>query len=164
MDKWLIRKKDSNNNPAASNGSRPVSSTSKGTPTESLPVTSATNVPVDVPVASDINALQESSVEAVSSTSTDSVPSKKLKLDKVHKFQSEWIKKWPWLNYQEDKGMTCTLCLKQKKGNSLTTGSHNYHTSTLDRHVVSADHRQAVNECSMTKEFTLVNNFITYFW
>ena len=44
-----------------------------------------------------------------------------------HKFQNEWLKKWPWLSKTET-GMQCTLCLKHNKKNAFTTphGSSNY--------------------------------------
>ena len=34
-----------------------------------------------------------------------------------HKFQNEWLKKWPWLSKTET-GMQCTLCLKHNKKNA----------------------------------------------
>ena len=49
--------------------------------------------------------------------------------------------------------MFCSLCTKQKKDNALTRGSDNFRTSTLQRHLDSADHRDAVQELAFLKDF-----------
>ena len=71
-----------------------------------------------------------------------------------HKFQNEWLKKWPWLSKTET-GMQCTLCLKHNKKNAFTTPhvSRNYRTNTLERHVEVSDHRHTVQAEAMNKQF-----------
>ena len=34
-----------------------------------------------------------------------------------HRFQEDWLKKWPWLTKLETGGMRCGVCLKHKKQN-----------------------------------------------
>ena len=70
-----------------------------------------------------------------------------------HVFQDSWTEKWPWLFRQWDK-MMCRLCVKHKKTNVLTTGSTNYRTSTLERHVDCRDHREALRAEALSKEFS----------
>ena len=104
----------------------------------------------------------------------ESVKAKKIKIDtacgarggddtkgkKKYKFQKDWVKNWPWVNNDAEKGMVCELCMQHTKQNSLTTGCLNFHTSTLERHATSTDHQLAVKEESMSLQFNSVNNFI----
>ena len=108
MDKGLIRNTDRNNNPASNGPGTPASSTS----TSHSSVEHSTDTS-SLPVASD-STVKGAHSNNSTGTESDSVPLKRLKVDKVHKFQTDWTKKWPWLNYHEDNGMTCTLCIKQK--------------------------------------------------
>ena len=55
-------------------------------------------------------------------------------------FQKEWLTKYAWLKY-EDGEMYCSVCKAFKKKNTLTSGSTNFRTSTLVRHIESRDHR-----------------------
>ena len=58
-------------------------------------------------------------------------------------FQKEWLTKYAWLKY-EDGEMYCSVCKAFKKKNMLTSGSTNFRTSTLVRHIESRDHRESV--------------------
>ena len=73
----------------------------------------------------------------------------------VNTFQSSWLAKWPWLR-KDEKGMTCALCLKHKKVNTMTSGSDNYRTSTIDRHLKSNDHTAAMIQDALSKDFVKV--------
>ena len=48
-----------------------------------------------------------------------------------------------WAIY-EDGEMYCSVCKAFKKKNTLTSGSTNFRTSTLVRHIESRDHRESV--------------------
>ena len=50
--------------------------------------------------------------------------------------------------------MTFELCIKTGKINSLTTGSMNFRTSTMDRHAKSSDHQNALKDSLLNKDFT----------
>ena len=58
-------------------------------------------------------------------------------------FQKEWLTKYAWLKY-EDGEMYCSVCKAFKKKNTVTSGSTNFRTSTLVRHIESRDHRESV--------------------
>ena len=58
-------------------------------------------------------------------------------------FQTEWLTKYAWFKY-EDGEMYCSVCKAFKKKNTLTSGSTNFCTSTLVRHIESRDHRESV--------------------
>ena len=79
---------------------------------------------------------------------------------KKYKFHKDWVKKWPWVNNDAEKGMICELCMQHNKQDSLTTGSLNFRTSTLERHATSTDNQLAVKEESMSLQFNSVNNLI----
>ena len=85
--------------------------------------------------------------ESPAASSTKSNP-------KGYRFQMDWLKKWPWLKKIET-GMQCKLCMKHKKQNALTTssGSTNYRTTTLERHMESADHFRSVQAETLQKDF-----------
>ena len=40
--------------------------------------------------------------------------------------------------------MTCSLCIKHKKKNAMTSGTNNFRTSTLTRHADHTDHKAAL--------------------
>ena len=40
-----------------------------------------------------------------------------------HRFQTDWLSKFPWLSKSEDSGMKCKLCIKHKKQNAFTCSS-----------------------------------------
>ena len=78
--------------------------------------------------------------------------SKKPKFD--HQFQEKWRAKWAWLVKNDDGiGMTCEICSKCDKSNSFTTGCKNYRTSTIERHVITHDHQEAVKAQTMQRGF-----------
>ena len=59
-----------------------------------------------------------------------------------------------WLTYDDEKQhVFCSLCTKQKKDNALAQGTDNFRTSTLQQHLDSADHRNAVQELAFLKDF-----------
>ncbi len=60
-------------------------------------------------------------------------------------FNNSWLQKWPWLKYEDGK-MTCKICVEGRKENTMSQGCTNFRASTLERHVVSADHRRAVSD------------------
>ena len=78
-------------------------------------------------------------------------PAKKQKFE--HSFQEKWLEKWPFLRKTE-KGMFCQTCINQKKKNTLTEGCTNYRTSTIDRHLVTQDHQDALREEALRKDYT----------
>ena len=66
-------------------------------------------------------------------------------------FQKEWLMKYAWLKH-EDREMYCSVCKAFKKKNTLTSGSTNFRTSTLVRHIESRDHRGSLIKKSFSKE------------
>lgn len=87
-------------------------------------------------------------------TSADSSRSKK----RV-KAQEIWLKKWSWLKLTSDGGMQCELCLKHSKKNTLTakSGCTNFRTSTLERHVETTDHQQALQAEGLQRDFAVAS-------
>ena len=63
----------------------------------------------------------------------------------VRKFRPAWKNSYPWLQYDEDKGMLCSICVKHKKNNVRTKGTDNVRSSTLERHVSHHDHVDALH-------------------
>jgi len=63
----------------------------------------------------------------------------------VH-YCDDWPNKYgTWLTYDSEKNhMYCTLCKERKYHNNLATGTDNFRTTTLIRHVNSPDHRAAL--------------------
>ena len=51
--------------------------------------------------------------------------------------------KYAWLKYEYGE-MYCSVCKAFKKKNTLMSGSTNFRTSTLVRHIQSRDHRESV--------------------
>lgn len=105
---------------------------------------------------------EETNVEASSPQEAD-IPSsehssgpqkKKQKFEHVYQ-DDKWPEKWPFLTKTE-KGMFCQICLKQKKRNALTEGSTNYRTSTIERHISTRDHQDAIKEDALRLGFSEV--------
>ncbi|XP_062582081.1 uncharacterized protein C17orf113-like [Saccostrea cucullata] len=60
-------------------------------------------------------------------------------------FQGKWLALHPWLEYDSDSNkMFCRECKKYGMNNIFTSGTNNYRTSTLARHVASKDHQTAI--------------------
>ena len=76
----------------------------------------------------------------------DDQPSKtESKPTEIRKFQPRWLAINKWLKYDSDKNkMYCKSCIDAGLNNALTSGSDNFKTSTLTRHVASADHQRAI--------------------
>ena len=87
---------------------------------------------------------EDSEVEGVSSTSSQppelQEPTASNSTSTVRKFRLAWKNVYPWLQYDKEKGMSCSICVKHKKNNAFTEGTNNFRSSTLERHV--AHHRQ----------------------
>ena len=87
---------------------------------------------------------EDSEAEGVSSTSSQppelQEPTASNSTSTVRKFRLAWKNVYPWLQYDKEKGMSCSICVKHKKNNAFTEGTNNFRSSTLERHV--AHHRQ----------------------
>ena len=60
-------------------------------------------------------------------------------------FQPRWLNEHHWLNYDKTTNkMFCNLCLSIGAKNALTSGTDNFKTSTLHRHVTHRDHKRAL--------------------
>lgn len=85
---------------------------------------------------------QEKSADQPQSAANPSAPRKP--------FQKTWLtdsKYKDWLLYDEKKNhMTCSFCIKSKRQNPFTVGCTNYRTSTLTRHMSSADHVNSMKD------------------
>ena len=68
-------------------------------------------------------------------------------------FQSTWLEKFKWLQYDTIKGMLCSIRIESSKANPFTSGCINFRTLTLTRHVESQDHRNALKEVHMASNF-----------
>jgi len=71
----------------------------------------------------------------------------------VRKFRPAWKNVYPWLLYDEEKGMSCSFCVKHKKNNAVTKGTTNFRSSTRERHVAHHDHVDALRADAMQGEF-----------
>ena len=58
-------------------------------------------------------------------------------------FQQQWLQRYKWLEYKDNK-MTCKQCIAHNKHNTLTKGCSNFRHSTLQRHMSSKEHRDAI--------------------
>ena len=78
-------------------------------------------------------------------------------------FQKEWLTTYAWLKY-EDGEMYCSVCKAFKKKNTLTSGSTNFRTSTLVRHIESRDHRESVIVRQSAQRMEMMNKeiFVEY--
>ena len=87
---------------------------------------------------------EDSEAEGVSSTSSQppelQEPTASNSTITVRKFRLAWKNVYPWLQYDEEKGMPCSICVRHRKNNTFTKGTNNFRSSTLERHV--AHHRQ----------------------
>ncbi|XP_062573421.1 zinc finger protein 862-like [Saccostrea cucullata] len=70
------------------------------------------------------------------------------------KFQSSWLKLWPWMIYESEK-MFCTICKERGKDNIFTQGCGTFKTSSLNRHENSQDHRDSIQAQSLSKEMNV---------
>ena len=69
-------------------------------------------------------------------------------------FKRKWCDVYSWLQFdEEENSMLCSLCLKHKKSNALTSECRNFRTSTLSRHAESTDHREAILAESISGSF-----------
>lgn len=93
-------------------------------------------------------------------------------------WQERWLLIYPWLRYDSSKNeMYCDLCRKNKKKNAMATGTDNFRTSTLTRHVQGSDHQllsaapkekermKTCTKAALTKqEQALIVAFKSMFW
>ena len=80
------------------------------------------------------------------------------KADIKRSFQKEWLTKYAWLKYE----MYCSVCKAFKKKNTLTSGSTNFRTSTLVRHIESRDHRESVIARQSAQQMEMMNKEIFF--
>jgi len=52
-------------------------------------------------------------------------------------FQSNWLKKFKWLRYNNTKSMLCSICIGSSKANPFTSGCINFRTLTLTHNIES---------------------------
>ena len=78
-----------------------------------------------------------------------------IKVKKRQVFHTEWLQKYPWLKYEDDK-MWCTLCVDNQMNNSMCRGTCTFKTSTLLRHMTGADHKNALLAKSQAKNLEKV--------
>ena len=71
----------------------------------------------------------------------------------VRKFRPAWKNVYPWLQYDEEKRMSCSICVKHQKNNAFTKGTNNFRSSMLERHVAHDDHADALRADAMQGEF-----------
>ena len=50
----------------------------------------------------------------------------------VRKFCPAWKNVYPWLQYDKEKGMSCSFCVKHQKNNAFTKGTTNFRSSMLE--------------------------------
>ena len=59
----------------------------------------------------------------------------------MRKFQLHWLQLHKWLKFDSKLNkMFCQVCIDAKLSNAMTLGTQNFKTSTLTRHIKSADH------------------------
>lgn len=72
----------------------------------------------------------------------------------VRKFPPAWQKTFPWLQYDEQKGlMSCSIYVKHKKNNTFTKGTNNFRFSALGWQMAHHDHADALRADAMQGEF-----------
>jgi hypothetical protein len=82
--------------------------------------------------------MPERSASSVDSTETETEQPER-------HFQGKWLTLHPWLEYDSASSkMFCRECKKYGMNNIFTSGTNNYRTSTLARHVASKDHQRAI--------------------
>ena len=78
-----------------------------------------------------------------------------------HDFMQSWMSTRPWLESRcrsETCGsdsktyMFCSWCIASSKSNAFTNGCDNFRTSTLQRHVTSKDHIEAMQDINLREE------------
>ena len=62
----------------------------------------------------------------------------------VRKFRPAWKNVNLWLQYDQEKGMSCSFCVKHEKNNAFTKGTTNFRSSMLERHVTHHDQVDAL--------------------
>ncbi|XP_048236880.1 zinc finger protein 862-like [Haliotis rufescens] len=65
---------------------------------------------------------------------------------KTLKFQQSWLTKYaPWLRHDaENQLMYCSVCRELRLDNAMAVGTNNFKTTTITRHITSADHQRSV--------------------
>lgn len=135
------------------------------TPSDSVPNQAAEAPPPDTErEAGDNDASQvhgvdgETARETTCSVESGEPEGKKQKF--AHAYQDCWSQKWPWLDYDSKTSkMRCKLCVEAGKSNAMTgEGTTNYRTTTLDRHVMTSDHRSAVAASVLKKDFNIARD------
>ena len=71
----------------------------------------------------------------------------------MRKFQLHWFQLHKWLKFDSKLNkMFCQVCIDAKLSNAMTLGTQNFKTSTLTRHIKSADHTRAIQAHKQRKE------------
>ena len=71
----------------------------------------------------------------------------------MSKFQLHWFQLHKWLKFDSKLNkMFCQVCIDAKLSNAMTLGTQNFKTSTLTRHIKSADHTRAIQAHKQRKE------------
>ena len=71
----------------------------------------------------------------------------------MRKFQLHWLQLHKWLKFDSKLNkMFCQVCIDAKLSNAMTLGTQNFKTSTLTRHIKSADHTRAIQAPKQRKE------------
>jgi len=96
-------------------------------------------------------------VDVATTSTSKEVMSKTLHIAKV--FQPRWLQLYSWLEYDKKLNlMTCSLCKSGNKKNTFVSGTDNFRTSTLARHVTSGDHTILVMAGPRSRQFEAAIN------
>ena len=102
-------------------------------------------------------AVEDGEAEEVSSTLSQppelQEPKASSSTSTVRKFCPPWKNIYPWLQYDEEKGMSCSICVKHQKNNAFTKEMNNFRSSTLERYVAHHDHADTLRADAMQGEF-----------
>ena len=105
-------------------------------------------------------AVEDSEAEEVSSTLSQppelQEPKASSSTSTIRKFHPAWKNVYPWLQYDQEKGMSCSFCVKHQKNNAFTKGTNNFRSSTLERHVAHQDHADSLRADAMQGKFQRV--------
>ena len=73
--------------------------------------------------------------------------SNKSKKKAVPVWQDKWLRSYGnWLSFDSEKNiMFCSLCKEHSFKNTMAMGTNNFKTTTIDRHIVSSDHKTALS-------------------
>ena len=97
-------------------------------------------------------AVEDGEAEEVSSTLSQppelQEPKASSSTSTVRKFRPAWKNVYPWLQYDEEKGMSCSICMKHQKNNAFTQGTNNFRSSMLARSPLSC--RRLESQCNAT--------------